>query len=231
MNILGFDTCFESCSVAVGRGLGTPGAVIVQRNEPMATGQAERLMPMIAAAMDEAGLAFGDLDRIAVTHGPGTFTGMRIGVAAARALALSLEIPVVSLTSLEVMAESPALGPVRSRGTPVVIAVDARRGQVYAQHFGPGGQVSEPRIMVVAEAAGAAVAGKMAAAGSGAPLMAKAARPAGHDIVALLPDLRPIMADALTLAMARSPVAAPPRPLYLRPPDAKPQEGKSLARL
>ena len=72
--------------------------------EPRATGHAERLFPMIAEVMDGAGLAFSAIDRIAVTLGPGTFTGVRVGIAAARALALATGKPVVAMTSLAVMA-------------------------------------------------------------------------------------------------------------------------------
>ena len=89
MNILSLDTCFDACSVAAGRGLRslTPG--ISFAFEAMQKGHAERLLPMIEMVMCEAGLEFKSLDRIAVTYGPGTFTGTRICVSAARALALA----------------------------------------------------------------------------------------------------------------------------------------------
>lgn len=233
MKILGIDTCFESCSVAVGSGLAAANPLIIARTEPMATGQAERLMPMIQEVMAEAGLAFSDLDRIAVTVGPGTFTGMRIGVAAARALALALGIPIAGFTSLEVMAMNAQF---RDRGSwpdSLAIAVDARRGQVYFQPFIPGWppHCAEPRIVSIAEAAARPGEGPLVFAGSGGALAAEAARQAGREARAILPTLAPNMADALPLAATRSPVAGPPRPLYLRPPDAKPQDGKSLARM
>ena len=87
MNILSFDTCFDACSVAAGRGLRTLTPSISFAFEAMQKGHAERLLPMVETVMSEAGLAFGALDRIAVTCGPGTFTGTRICVSAARALA------------------------------------------------------------------------------------------------------------------------------------------------
>lgn len=230
MNILGIDTCFESCSVAVGSGFETAHPRIWERTEPMATGQAERLMPMIQDAMAEAGLAFAELDRIAVSVGPGTFTGMRIGVAAARALSLALGIPIAGFTSLEVMAMNPAFRGQDCCSEGVAIAIDARRGQVYFQPFTPDWppQCAEPRIVSIAEAA---AAGIRVFAGSGGALVAEAARQAGREARAVLPTLAPNMAHALPLAATRSPVAGPPRPLYLRPPDAKPQDGKSLARM
>ena len=85
MNVLAFDTCFDACSVAAGRGLRSLAPSIVALYEPMSSGQAERLVPMIEEALAATGMTAGDLDRIAVTCGPGTFTGTRIAVSAARA--------------------------------------------------------------------------------------------------------------------------------------------------
>ena len=107
MNILSLDTCFDACSVAAGRGLRSLTPAIAFAFEPMQKGHAERLLPMVEAVMAEAGLAFGALDRIAVSRGPGTFTGTRICVSAARALALATKAEIVSLSSLRLMAMSP----------------------------------------------------------------------------------------------------------------------------
>ena len=104
MNVLAFDTCFDACSVAAGRGLRSLTPVIAERFEGMQLGQAERLMPMIKETMLEAGMTYEMLDRIAVTVGPGTFTGTRIGVAAARALSLVCGAPIVAVSSLALMA-------------------------------------------------------------------------------------------------------------------------------
>lgn len=232
MNILGFDTCFESCSVAVACGVAAPGVPpsIEARFADMATGQAERLMPMIEDAMAAARLRFADLDRIAVTIGPGTFTGMRIGVAAARAFSLALGIPVVTFSSLEVMAMSPRL---RSpRGGDIVLAADARRDQVYVQVVTPGTalHLGEPQLLPIGEAARIGGTGPLEVAGKGAELVAAEARRQGRESTAMLQDLQPRMEDALASAGVKPPAASAPRPLYLRPPDAKPQADKSLAR-
>lgn len=233
MNILGIDTSFESCSVAAGSGLLSARPQITGRLETMATGQAERLMPMIQEVMGEARLTFSDLHRIAVTVGPGSFTGMRIGVAAARALSLALKVPIVAFTSLEVMAMSAQFrGFDPARGA-LAIAIDARRGQVYFQPFLPGEppECETPRLVTIADAAALPGEGGLTFAGSGGGLVAEAARAAGRTAEAILPGLAPSMADALKYSAVRRTVAAAPRPLYLRPPDAKPQEGKSLARM
>jgi tRNA threonylcarbamoyladenosine biosynthesis protein TsaB len=127
MNVLGFDTCLPALSVAVGREIRTPDARVVAFTEPMATGHAERLLPLIADLIAQSGLAITDIDRIAVTVGPGSFTGTRIGIAAARALKLASEIPIVTYTSLEAIALSPSITP--QTDSSHIVAPDARRGE------------------------------------------------------------------------------------------------------
>src|SRR5438876_4695058 len=104
MNVLAFDTCLGAVSVAVRWQGARDEWLSCDRFELREGGHAERLMPMIAEVMQEAGLAFSDIERIAVTVGPGSFTGVRVGVAAARALALASGITAVGATSLAVMA-------------------------------------------------------------------------------------------------------------------------------
>jgi tRNA threonylcarbamoyladenosine biosynthesis protein TsaB len=133
MNILSFDTCFDACSVAAGRGLRSLTPAISFAFEPMQKGHAERLLPMIEVVMSEAGLTFGALNRIAVTFGPGTFTGTRICVSAARALALATGAELVAVSSLKLMAMSPLIPAARTRR--VAVATDARRGEVYVEIF------------------------------------------------------------------------------------------------
>lgn len=228
MNILAFDTCFDACSVSAGKGLRSLSPSIATSFEPMVTGHAERLMPMIEATMAEATLSFGQLDRITVTHGPGTFTGTRISIAAARALSLATGAEIVSVSSLEVMARSPRLaaGP----GSVFAIATDARRDEVYIQLF------SRFTLRPLAPPAVVPLAGMGAVlkstnlieiAGSGAEKAAAAAQAAGIDAVAICPDLLP---DAFEILFASSefPVAGTVSPLYLRPPDAKPPAPSAL---
>ncbi|MDX5349471.1 MAG: tRNA (adenosine(37)-N6)-threonylcarbamoyltransferase complex dimerization subunit type 1 TsaB, partial [Paracoccaceae bacterium] len=98
--VLGFDTSAAHCAAALLRG----DAVLAHRFEPMAKGQAERLMPMIEEQLAEAGLGFADLAVIGVGVGPGNFTGIRVAVAAARGLALALGIPAVGVSATEAAA-------------------------------------------------------------------------------------------------------------------------------
>jgi tRNA threonylcarbamoyladenosine biosynthesis protein TsaB len=201
--------------------------------ERFETGHAERLMPMIDEVMAQAGLAFADIDRLAVTTGPGTFTGTRIGVAAARGLALVTGVAVVGVSSLAVMAEVAAreLAP-RKEDADFLVAVDARRGEVYAQLFGTSGAnaLSPPLLLPVEDAARLGNKEALVAAGSGAAAVAEAATRAGRRTTAQLAGLLPEATALAALAVGIAPAKAPVAPLYLRPPDAKPQVGKSIAR-
>lgn len=228
MNILAFDTCIDACSVAAGKGLRSLTPSIAFADEPMTTGHAERLMPMIQSVMAETGLAFSHLDRIAVTSGPGTFTGTRIGVAAARALSLATGAKLVPLSSLELMGRNPALpaGP----GRTFAIATDARRDEVYIQLFARSTlhPVGPPCVVPLGEISSAL--GRettIVIAGSGAEKAAQAARSAGIDATAICADLLPSAIDMLFASFEMATVERL-SPLYLRPPDAKPPARSAL---
>lgn len=232
MNVLAFDTCFGAVSVAV-RWRSVGGEWLSRElYEEMDIGQAERLMPMIASVMKEAGLGFSDLDRIAVTRGPGSFTGVRVGVSAARALALAAGLPVVSTTSLHLLAvrANRMLG---QRSQPVLaVAVDARRGGLYFQVFAADtcSELSPAEALSPRQAAQRIAGCDAVAVGSGADALARAAaEESSTRIVAQLTMLQPQASDLVALAPALMPVE-PLLPLYLRPPDAKPQSDAALPR-
>lgn len=234
MNILAFDTTLGACSVAVGLGAGSALETVEALYEEMATGQAERLMPMIAEAMHTARLDFAAIDRIAVTLGPGTFTGSRIGIAAARALSLATGASLVGTSTLHLMAEEARRSlRLKPHDAPIFVAVDAHRGQVYSQLFAAADAqaLSPPHVLSVPEAAALTAPGPVTCVGSGAPLVAEAARAAGHDIDTALPELQPNAAFLLLIAQNMQAATGPISPIYLRPADAKPQSGKSLARV
>ena len=210
MNILAVDTCLDACSVAVC----SDDAALAVLSETMSRGHQERLAPMAAEAMTRAGLAFAKLDRIAVTVGPGSFTGLRVGLAFAKGLALALGVPCVGVGVLEAM----ALG-VAPNGF-VAAAIDAKRGQIYLQVFVDGHSAMAPDALAP-ESAAARLAelwtgGPATLIGSGAALL-DGVLPGARQIPAAAPD--PLTVARLGLA-ARAPVP-PPRPLYLRAPDAK----------
>jgi tRNA threonylcarbamoyladenosine biosynthesis protein TsaB len=199
--VLSIDTCLGACSCAVVRD-GEPLAAVF---EPMTRGHQERLAPMVEAAMKEAGIVFADLDRIAVTVGPGSFTGLRVGVAFAKGLGLALDRSVVGVGSLE------ALG--AGEAGRVLALADARRGQVYWQAFEDGAPLNRASASTLEDAAGFFVPDIVT--GPGADLLAgrfpgalAAARPA--------PD--PVAVARLGAARLDP---GPLRPLYLRTPDAK----------
>jgi tRNA threonylcarbamoyladenosine biosynthesis protein TsaB len=100
MIILGIDASLDACSVAIVR----DGRTLAHFHEPMTRGQAERLAPMVREAAQQAGVTFAQLDRITVTTGPGSFTGVRVGLSFARALALSLNKPCIGVSTLEALA-------------------------------------------------------------------------------------------------------------------------------
>jgi tRNA threonylcarbamoyladenosine biosynthesis protein TsaB len=206
MLILGLDTCLSSCSVAVLDGA----RVVASAREVMARGHQERLAPMARDVMVEAGLAFDRLDRIAVTVGPGSFTGLRVGIAFAKGLALALDKPTVGIGTLEALAaEASGL---------VFPAIDARRGQLYLQACEDGRALMAPDALT-AEVAAARIAelsqGRpFTLVGSGAALLTDLA-PSATVIEAQGADARHVA----RLAQARTP--GPLKPLYLRAPDAK----------
>src|SRR6476620_2520095 len=155
MRVLAIDTALEACSVGV---FDTARAEArVHESLPMQRGHAEALMPLIARVLDRARLDFSALDRIAVTIGPGSFTGLRVGIAAARGIALAAGKPAIGLTTLAAYA-APLIA--HDDKSAVVVAIDARHQHVYLQVFGPVGRtLIAPRIASVAEAVRAVLHG------------------------------------------------------------------------
>jgi tRNA threonylcarbamoyladenosine biosynthesis protein TsaB len=227
MNVLAFDCCFGAVSVAVRQEKEHGRWLLHEAYESRAGGHAERLFPMIAEVLEEAHLEFSEIDRIAVTLGPGTFTGVRVGVATARAFALAAAKPVVGTTSLAVMAHrSLQLLDEEYRSAPLAVAVDARRGMLYVQHFRIGGAAAaSARLLSPAEGArmlGAAGKGPIHIVGSGGAAVVEALRGTGREATAHLPDLQPHAGSLAFLASELDPLEHV-APIYLRQPDVKPQ--------
>lgn len=225
MHVLAIDTALEVCAAAV---LDTESGLLARESLPMVRGHAEALMPLVARVMSQSRLDFGDIDRIAVTVGPGSFTGLRVGVAAARGLALAAGKPAVGLTTLAAFA-APYVA--TNDEIPLISVIDARNDQVYMQLFGPGGRtIIQPRIATVRDAVRAASAGPARVIGTGADLVA-AAWPAGDPPPLLVDAARaPLIEWVAHLGAAAMQTQALPKPLYLRAPDAQPQDASRLAR-
>jgi tRNA threonylcarbamoyladenosine biosynthesis protein TsaB len=222
MLILAIDTALDACSVAV---LDTrTSRLIAQETQPMKRGHAEALMPMIARVMKDAALAFADLDRITVTTGPGSFTGLRVGLSAARGIALAADKPVVGVTTLTAFA-APVVSANASQ--PVIAAIDARHDHVYVQAVaGDGSPLMSPRIAPIEEALGAARFGAPHLVGNAAGILAQRwpadAPPLFQVDMLAAPDITWVA----WLGAALDPETAPARPYYLRAPDAKPSNNK-----
>ena len=230
MNILALDTSMGVCGAAVLlAGGGTERTVLCE--ESMARGHAEALMPMVAEAMAGAGIDFAELDLIAAMLGPGSFTGVRIAIAAARGFALVTSAKLWGTDSLTVMARVALASGAVEGGKPFAVAVDARGDRLYAGLYdGDGRRLAGPLLIGADEMSALLPHDLAAAVGSGAVHLAEAARQHGRNVQAMRPDLQPSAAVLAELASEASETLPTLRPLYLRPPDAKPQASMAVAR-
>lgn len=211
--ILVIDTSGPVCAA----GIYDSGAsrLVASKSETLGKGHAERLIPMIDEVLRDAGLTLKDMTRIGVTTGPGSFTGIRVGVAAARGFALSLGIPAVGVTTLQVVAEQVLeIDP----PAPVVAAIDAGRDEIFAQAFLPGGVLlTEPATYDYG--AVRAMIDRFGAIPVGSGIDAMEGRL--HD-----PDAYPL--DRIGRIAARLPDDAKASPVYIRGAGAKPQTGFAI---
>jgi tRNA threonylcarbamoyladenosine biosynthesis protein TsaB len=170
--------------------------------EDMATGQAERLFPALDELLGRSGVTYKDLTRIAVTTGPGSFTGLRIGLSAARGLALALNIPVLGIPSLFALS-------LTTNCDPVAILLDAKRGEAYFQTFsGPGIPIRDAALLPMDEAR-------------------KLIPPNTATLTSPLVDIVALARFAATA----DPTLYPPEAAYIRDADAKPQEKFRVAKV
>src|SRR5262249_38131051 len=210
-------TALGACSAA----LVDDGRVLAGEHEQMLRGHAEALAPMVKRIMDKAGCAFSELDRIAVTTGPGTFTGQRVGLAFARALGLALKKTVIGVTTLDALAAEAIAGNDEAKWS--VAAADAKRGEIYLAARSRSENILPP-MLIALEQAPAELArleerlGSIAVIAGTATemLMALPSRIRFTDSSVRQPDAVWVARLALS-----APVGPPPKPLYLRPPDAK----------
>ncbi|MFO1096775.1 MAG: tRNA (adenosine(37)-N6)-threonylcarbamoyltransferase complex dimerization subunit type 1 TsaB [Xanthobacteraceae bacterium] len=225
MRVLAIDTALAACSAAL---LDLDrGGILAHQSRPMDRGHAEALMPTIAQVMSEAKMEFAEIDRIAVTIGPGSFTGIRVGVAAARGIALAAEKPIVALTTLAAFA-APHIS--ADDTTPLLAAIDARNDQLYIQLIGRGGRaIIPPRVAGLREAIRIASGTPTRIVGSGAGLI--------HAHWAGVPP--PLFVESTPapdidwvarLGAVAAETTPHPKPMYLRSADARPQDAFRLPR-
>jgi len=229
MRVLALDTALGATSVAFYES-GT-GGILAQESVEMQRGHAEALLPMVERVVKKTGFGFHEIDRFAVTIGPGSFTGLRIGIAAARGLALAHDKPVVGISSLAAFAAPVLFGVERA---PVAAAIDARHGMIFFQCMGMDGRaLAGPGLFTVEDAARKTGDGPMVFVGDAALLLAQAKKSIASDMRLAEAAVRPASApDSLWVARlgaAADPALALARPLYLREANVTPQERGRLA--
>ncbi|MFK4820516.1 tRNA (adenosine(37)-N6)-threonylcarbamoyltransferase complex dimerization subunit type 1 TsaB [Ochrobactrum quorumnocens] len=224
MKILALDTASSWCAAAVYDS--GSGAVLAEVSEDIGKGHAEVLMDYIEQVMTQAGIAMSELDRVAVNVGPGSFTGVRIGVSAARGFALALGRPAIGVSAFDVLASEVAIS---HPGQPVLVLLEAHRGEIYEQAFGADGNARSNPMVVSRDEALALIqqqSSQTVLAGSAAATLNEML--AGTFSVARGEPTGQIGTFA-KLAALREPGEAP-KPLYMRGPDVKPQTGFALPR-
>lgn len=218
MIVLSIDTSGVDCSACLYDSAGD--VVLGEVTQNIGKGHAELLMGIINDALGQASLTLNAVEKIGVTIGPGSFTGIRVGVAAARGFALSLGVEAVGVTTLETLAARHLQD---NPGRAVAVGLDAKRNEAYLQMFDADGQpLSDAALLDLDEAKAVLADFKGDIIGSAAPLFAGAEAGSGPDHF-----------DIVTVARiaASKPQGMPkPAPLYLRGPDAKPQTGFALER-
>ncbi|MCG6121664.1 MAG: tRNA (adenosine(37)-N6)-threonylcarbamoyltransferase complex dimerization subunit type 1 TsaB [Microvirga sp.] len=226
MRVLAIDTALGACSACIiEAGSAEP---LASESLVMERGHAEALTPLLDRVGSQVEGGLKSIDRVAVTIGPGSFTGLRVGISAARAVALACRVPAVGVTTLSAL-----LSPLVASGERRLLAaaIDARHGAVYFQAVAPGGRsVVAPAHMGVREAVRYLGSGPVVLTGSAAAIVAAEATQAGVAVVMNSAADHPDIAWVARLGMAADPASALPKPFYLRGPDARPQDAARIAR-
>lgn len=226
---LAIDTAGSLCAVALHDS--DRNAILAERTEELGRGHAERLMDLVAEALAQAGIDYAALGRVIATAGPGSFTGIRVGLATARGIALGLGIDAVGANALEAVAEHCRETGSWDGSSPLLAVQDAKRGEAYAMFLGDCAAAGIPDGPFVAPwhrlAALARQLDGLSLCGTGAMHVNVAA---GSSLPVLNELASPPVATIARLGARLDPGEARPEPLYLRSPDAKPQEGFAVRR-
>ena len=216
--VLGIDTATSGCAAALVR----DGETLAVRRERMARGQSEALAPMIDDVVREAGISFTDIDAVAVTRGPGAFTGLRIGLAAARALALALGKPCLGIGTFAALHEAVKNDGAYAAAEACVIAVDSKRDELFVAIYDADGRPQGDPLALrpddLPDRLGKVT--NVVVAGDAAARVVPVLKPHLHVMHAggiELPD--PAVIASLGAAALATPESAPATPFYLRPPD------------
>ncbi|MFC1673910.1 tRNA (adenosine(37)-N6)-threonylcarbamoyltransferase complex dimerization subunit type 1 TsaB [Pseudomonadota bacterium] len=224
--ILALDTATTGCSVC----LWSAGVVLGERAEEMARGQAQALVPMMQGVLNDADVAPDAIDAVAVTRGPGAFTGLRIGLSAARAFAMALGVPCVGVTTLEAVAENVTEDERVGRKT--LVCIESKRADIFVQLFDADLKaLTEPLAVGEDALAGLFSDGEALVLVGDAAVRAKdMLGQAELDVLMSTASPLPVAATVARIASARIEGAQTPEPLYLRPPDAKLPKNAGRAR-
>lgn len=226
MHVLAIDTALSSCSACVASH--DADEPVASESLPMERGHAEALLPLVERVMSRVDGLFSSLGRVAVTIGPGSYTGLRVGIAAARAIGLAAGVPVVGVSTLSALI-APLMAIDKRRL--LAAAIDARHGQVYFQLVAPGGRtIIAPALLGIRDAVRLIGSGPVALNGSGAPALAVEALTSGVDAVVPSGSGLPDILWVARLGLAADPAHALPKPLYLRGPGVTPQDQARLPR-
>jgi len=226
MRVLAIDTSRGACSAAVYDG--ATRTALARESEPMTRGHSEALAPMVERVLKASGGAAA-ITKIAVAVGPGSFTGLRIGVAMARAMALTLGVPVVGVSTLIAYC-----GPMLDDPRPGVIAsvIDASHGHVYFHLIdSKAKQIFSPRVVSLRDAVRAIGGSPARIVGDAGALLAEEARRAGVEVDASAAAPYPDIVALARIGLAADPAQWPARPLYIKAPDAQPGRDDSVARV
>lgn len=231
MLVLALDTALMATSVAIFDS--ESGTILAQECLAMERGHAEALVPMVARTMKAAGLSFAKIDRFAVTTGPGSFTGLRIGISAARGFALAHGRPALGVSTLAAFAAPILAG---SERVPVAAAVDARHGMIFFQFSASDGRImAGPGLIALEDAARKLGDGDLVFVGDAAEKLAAAKKGTMPDYRIVQSAIRqggaPQIEWVARLGATLDPALAPARPLYLREANVTPQMGGRVQRV
>jgi tRNA threonylcarbamoyladenosine biosynthesis protein TsaB len=215
MRILAFDCAGAQCAGAIV----ADGKTLAEKRIASDRGHAQLLMPLLVELTADTGIRFSDIDRFAVTTGPGSFTGIRVALAAAHGLALGTGKPIVGVSVFDIMAAQAAAAVIFPR---LLVAIDSRRAELFIQLFDAAGVAESDPVMLAPEAVADWVGpSPVMLAGDGAAVLAP------YIPAAIAADL-PTLVDPAALARlaATREAGQPPAPFYLRPPDAVPARAR-----
>ncbi|MBK20575.1 MAG: tRNA (adenosine(37)-N6)-threonylcarbamoyltransferase complex dimerization subunit type 1 TsaB [Rhodospirillaceae bacterium] len=227
MKVLGIDTALGACSVAI-----WDGVVIASDHKIMARGHVEKLIPMAEAVIAQSPVEFDDLDLISVSIGPGSFTGIRAGLAAAKGFGLGLNIPVHGVTTLEAVAYAACKARSSAAPLPIVVALETKRSDFYVQRFDQSGlAINRPAIGLTEEIVSELRKEEVCLCGDGAPRVLASFDELQSSLIENLEQVQqPSAGDIAEIAANRydNPISA--EPLYIHPPAAKLPQSKGKLR-